>query len=1622
MEGVERARMTRAIGRLVSRPSNEPAGTTLGAAFFVSPHVGLTAFHCIGNRVTGKVVTREFDVVFDDGQAVAARFVAGDGEADFALIEVTEPFPRALRPIRLMRDARVGEPYRCVGYPNVDGPASFAVGGVVRDAEARLFEQRVPALQLQAAEAAAGLSLHGLSGAPILVGSPEAAVGIVRWNPERSDESDLAVGGTFFASPMRHLVERRPELEEFVRPRREQLLLKDSLTPLLRRHTLFGGRDVELARLDRFLAGPGRTYLLVTALSGYGKTALLANWVKRLEDAGEPVAYHFISRIDHVDGEDITLLSLCEQLAALAGDNEPLPEHPAKLRALCPVLVENAVAETGSLVVVLDGLDEADWALEPGLFRRDGEPPGLHVVLSARTIAEIDWLQELVLSPEEVATFELGTLGRSQIESLLRDADATPWAGDTEAVRIMHERSDGDPFYVHYLVEDISTGLITSRDDLSQQPHGLDAYLDRWWAQMSDQVGEGPVRDLLGYLLVAHGPLSRDDLTEASEHDALDGFVFERAKKKLFRYMIGDESGFALCHPRFQNYLARKRIKESDQRPYRERLLAYCARWPDHGAPYALRFLSVHLSEARRRDALLELARDDRFAGVQRATLPDEPRLPLQTVELALRSAAEIDNAGAMAEGCLLYAYRLVETMLSGSPWKAVKGGNLARALATIQLLDIEFGVLWSLLIVWELNDTGRHGEAVSVLESLQSKDLPFLGGWKLDDFRPLFVATCDTDEVLGTSIIGRLLDDDQRLAVCQTLAKEGRARAALGLAHSIEDESTRARSFVSIAQAGYFEGLREAVDEIREPGLRALAVAQVTALSGESAQADEMLADVSSTIESLDPSEQGDAWWELVDLTARVGHAHEAARLAMYFTDRKTRIRALCQIGTIQHEAERQPDAELFLTVALDHARGGDDADAVVRARALTAVAEAAIATGDADWGRRILDEAWTAALETAGHDEHTQLLLEVAEAVIRLGNLDDAVNLLPALEGSWAAQSASLALASARWRSGEEPAAREMFVSILSATAERSGDEEPVRTGLADIPTALDESPIKDVAIEYAKLGEIPAALALASSIESDDKAWVLGAIATAQADRGDVVDSREAFSLTIEAAQQAQIEQGRLQGHSRMLGTLGSIGSILAAAGDFVSALHIVNAIEDTEVRIKALVAIGTAQSEHGLAEDAKRTFQWARELGRAITSAWVPEPDRSGKVWRVAGRSRVHGMSIWRSRGWNLEQIATAQARAGWSDDALATSGEIEDPNELARALASIAATVIAHGDRDAGRRIFGRAIAGAAELRSGAKTLLGDDARSVALAEIAKHQAEAGEIADALDTARTIGDAEHHASAVREIAIRQAQMGDRAAARPRFVEAFELASSVNDDELRPQALMEVVSGVLDSGDLDQAVELVAQIEDDWGARAEVARALARGGDVERATEVASEIDDLDEWVDAMGEIAEEQAREGQPTAVMETLGSIRESLAEIEDDEGREDAFASLVAIEARTGNFEQSLTTAAGISDESFRAEALRDIALAHARSGQTSEAVGVAAQILADRNEHLGRIAEAIADAGDRDQFKELLIPSSAYIDVAYQACELLARVYPDQASAIAEAVTLSVRDSSHE
>ena len=194
------------------------------------------------------------------------------------------------------------------------------------------------------------------------------------------------------------LLAEAPLADAETRLRRNRADARLRLSGVLHYNGVVGGRTRELGALDAFLAAATPQHLVLTGQAGMGKTALLAEWVRRLDARGDvDVVHYFISR-QHgtATGYGDLLGSLLTQAAALSRAEPPrAADGVAELETRWLQLLQpgSDVLRQRPMVVVIDGIDEAEAArwrvprvLLPTVLATD-----VHMVVSARTMADREW-------------------------------------------------------------------------------------------------------------------------------------------------------------------------------------------------------------------------------------------------------------------------------------------------------------------------------------------------------------------------------------------------------------------------------------------------------------------------------------------------------------------------------------------------------------------------------------------------------------------------------------------------------------------------------------------------------------------------------------------------------------------------------------------------------------------------------------------------------------------------------------------------------------------------------------------------------------------------------------------------------------------------------------------------------------------------------------------------------------------------------------------------------------------------------------------------------------------------------------------------------------------------------
>lgn len=423
---------------------------------------------------------------------------------------------------------------------------------------------------------------------------------------------------------------------------------------------LFVGREAELQQLDEFVQHNSNSVLLVTARAGDGKSALLANWRQLRHGDGCFVAYHcFNYREDDTKSPVNAYRNLLRQLYIYYELEERI--IPADLNGLQDMLLiikDMKARENEPLIIVLDGLDEADGDIDASAFSQ--LPENSFVLASVRSLdGKIPgylprWLQNALtmqvesLQPEAIRSW-IEQFGSSRLSEI---------AQDEEFINTLHATTDGFPLYLQYLIEELSEAVEQGKDVrklLAQTPHGFEEYVKQQ-IKCLDELNLPDERWLFFALLtVAKGVLSKEDVKNVTGMRDRDLRQLQEFWQ-VTRWMQITDEGYAFAHPLLATLFAQQ--LEDDATDALQKLRDYCGKWQQHQSFYALRHYAEHLREAQQWERLYSLARDSAFATIQRKHLPEAPDLPLDTIRKALLGAAETDNAGAMAEFLLLHAKR----------------------------------------------------------------------------------------------------------------------------------------------------------------------------------------------------------------------------------------------------------------------------------------------------------------------------------------------------------------------------------------------------------------------------------------------------------------------------------------------------------------------------------------------------------------------------------------------------------------------------------------------------------------------------------------------------------------------------------------------------------------------------------------------------------------------------------------------------------------------------------------------------------------------------------------------------------------------------------------------------
>lgn len=384
-------------------------------------------------------------------------------------------------------------------------------------------------------------------------------------------------------------------------------------------------------------------------------------------------------------------------------------------------------------------------------------------------------------------------------------------------------------------------------------------------------------------------------------------------------------------------------------------------------------------------------------------------------------------------------------------------------------------------------------------------------------------------------------------------------------------------------------------------------------------------------------------------------------------------------------------------------------------------------------------------------------------------------------------------------------------------------------------------------------------------------------------------------------------------------------------------FSEALRVAQSVKDAPTKANSLALVAAAQAKAGLAAQAAANLQLATQAAASVDGNQRDGVLSSLAIAQVEAGKFADALQILPSikagqpRIRALNRLAAAQKKAGLAGEAAASfdlaigAARSFKQDELVSALVSVAGAqaqvglsneaaatfalaALAAQDPDTHHNmlsIIARAQAEAGQIADALQVAQSEEesSRWLALEPVAEAQAKAGEIAQALHVAQDIQYVPAHVRAFGAIAAAEAKAGSRETAALLLQQAEELAKTAPTEASHAGALAAVAEAWAEAGfgkesgaDFGQSLQIIQSMADASDRNLtimQVAPGLAKSGKYSEAIELAHSMTNV----------------------------AIRAS------------TFARIVGDFEKAGKFPEALQAAQSIEDEGWRAAALSDIA-----------------------------------------------------------------------------------------
>jgi hypothetical protein len=338
--------------------------------------------------------------------------------------------------------------------------------------------------------------------------------------------------------------------------------------------TDFVGRDYVFYAVETFCATYPNGYFIVEGDPGAGKSAILAEFVRRTDCIA-----HFNIRGQGINTAVQFLESVCSQIIKRYGlPYASLPPETTRDGAFLSRLLNEASQQTAKdeqIIIAVDALDEVEWRVDSSsaniLYLPPTLPDGVFFVMTRRqvdipfTVHTPQDLYDLNQHHEEtirdVQTYVRLASERGNLKTWL-----TRWDMSVDVfAQAMVEKSEGNFMYLRYVLPEIENGRYgdLSIEDL---PTGLEGYYRDHWIRMGMTAKPLPrIKIRIVYVLSEiRQPVSRNLITQFANSPDLkiDELMVQEVLDEWNQFLHEQDSEYgrvySVYHASFRDFLHRQ--------------------------------------------------------------------------------------------------------------------------------------------------------------------------------------------------------------------------------------------------------------------------------------------------------------------------------------------------------------------------------------------------------------------------------------------------------------------------------------------------------------------------------------------------------------------------------------------------------------------------------------------------------------------------------------------------------------------------------------------------------------------------------------------------------------------------------------------------------------------------------------------------------------------------------------------------------------------------------------------------------------------------------------------------------------------------------------------------------